>query len=101
LRIEQLGKPKMSRPARPTVSIAATEVRVAWGRDSIDSRWHIAKGIGSVRSSASYGKAGGWWFLPEWLPDSEKFDIGPFKTKELALREAERLASESRNRRDA
>lgn len=66
---------------------------ISWRRDGVDSGWFIAEGIGSVRSTASYGRPGGWWFLPTWLPDTEENDVGPFKTKAAALKEAERLAA--------
>lgn len=36
---------------------------------------------------------GGWWFLPAWLPDTGQNDIGPFKTKTAALKEAQRLSA--------
>jgi hypothetical protein len=73
----------------------------SWYADGVDTGWFTAEGIGSVRSSASYGRSGGWWFLPAWLPDTEEHDIGPFRTKALALQEAERLAAdhESQGRR--
>ncbi|WP_395683116.1 hypothetical protein [Inquilinus sp.] len=70
-----------------------TEQPVIWRQDGIDPGWFIAEGIGSVRSSKSY-KPGGWWFLPAWLPDTEEHDIGPFRSKALALSEAERLTAE-------
>lgn len=59
---------------------------------SDDNGWFHAPGIGSVRSSNSY-RSGGWWFLPDWLPDSCTHDVGPFKTKAEAIAEGERLAS--------
>ena len=65
-----------------------------WQQDGADSGWFFADGIGSVRSTKSYGRPGGWWFLPAFLPDTEEHDIGPFKTRQLALREAERLAAD-------
>jgi len=67
-----------------------------WHQDGIDPGWFFAEGIGSVRSSKSYNRPGGWWFLPAWLPDTEEHDIGPFRSKALALSEAERLAAEQR-----
>ena len=67
---------------------------ISWQRDGIDSGWFIAKDVGSIRSSASYGKLGGWWFLPAWLPDTEENDIGPFTTKGAAIRAAEQLAAQ-------
>jgi hypothetical protein len=70
------------------------EVRASWEQDGVDSGWFTAVGVGSVRSSASYYRPGGWWFLPAWLPDTEEHDIGPFRTKALALQEAERLAAD-------
>ncbi|NWK94658.1 hypothetical protein DM806_03030 [Sphingobium lactosutens] len=68
---------------------------IIWERDGVDPGWLIASGIGSVRSSASY-RPGGWWFLPDWLPDSEEFDVGPFRTKALAIEQAETLAGKQR-----
>jgi hypothetical protein len=65
-----------------------------WQQDGVDPGWFFADGIGSVRSTKSYGRTGGWWFLPAWLPDTEEHDIGPFETKQLALRQAERLAAD-------
>jgi hypothetical protein len=65
----------------------------SWRQDGIEAGWYIAEGIGSIRSTASYGRPGGWWFLPQWLPDTKEHDIGPFKTKGAALKEAERLAA--------
>ncbi|SPP98004.1 protein of unknown function [Bradyrhizobium vignae] len=53
-----------------------TMSEIAWQQDGIDSGWYIANGIGSVRSAGSYGRPGGWWFLPGWLPDTEESDIG-------------------------
>lgn len=61
-----------------------------WIRDGIDLGWFLADGIGSVRSAVSY-RSGGWWFLPVWLPDNVKNDVGPFPTKASAVAEAERL----------
>lgn len=69
-----------------------TDQSISWEQDGIDSGWFFAKSVGSVRSSISY-RPGGWWFLPEWLPDTEEHDVGPFKTKAAALAEAERLKS--------
>jgi hypothetical protein len=69
-----------------------------WRRDGIDPGWLTAEGIGSIRSSASY-RPGGWWFLPAWLPDTEEHDIGPFRTKEIALSEAARLTEKHYHRR--
>lgn len=69
-------------------------MRAEWQQEGIDPGWFTADGVGSVRSSASYGRRGGWWFLPAWLPDAEEHDIGPFRTKALALHEAERLAAD-------
>lgn len=64
---------------------------ISWRQDGVDPAWFIAEGIGSVRSTVSYGRSEGWWFLPAWLPDTEENDIGPFRTK--APKEAERLAA--------
>ena len=72
-----------------------TEQKGLWEQDGIDSGWFIAENVGSVRSSASY-RPGGWWFLPAWLPDKERYDVGPFRTKAIAFNEAERLAQEQR-----
>lgn len=69
-----------------------TDQSISWKQDGIDTGWFFAKGVGSVRSSVSY-RPGGWWFLAEWLPDTEEHDIGPFKTKAAAIAEAERLKS--------
>jgi hypothetical protein len=69
-----------------------SEKSIIWKQDGIDSGWHHAENIGSVRSAMSW-KPGGWWFLAEWLPDTEAHDIGPFKTKAAAMAEAERLAT--------
>lgn len=66
---------------------------ISWRQDGVDPGWFIAEGIGSVRSTASYGRPGGWWFLPAWLADTEENDIGPFRTKAATLKEAERLAA--------
>ena len=71
-----------------------TKDSASWQQDGIDPGWFFADGIGSVRSTVSYGRSGGWWFLPAWLPDTQEHEIGPFKTKELALHEAERLAAD-------
>ena len=73
-----------------------TSQTVQWRQDGIDPGWFVAEGIGSVRSSKSYNRPGGWWFLPEWLPDTEEHDIGPFRSKALALSEAERLTADRR-----
>lgn len=66
---------------------------IEWERDGVDQGWFIAPKIGSVRSSKSY-RPGGWWFLPDWLPDRDEFDVGPFRTKALAIAQAEKLAAE-------
>lgn len=58
-----------------------------WIQDGLDHGWFNAKGIGSIRSRESY-RAGGWWFLPAWLPDESEHDIGPFKTKAGAMSSA-------------
>ena len=63
-----------------------------WVQDGIDSGWFTVEHIGSVRSSTSY-RAGGWWFLPVWLPDTGENDIGPFKTKAVAFAGTERLTA--------
>jgi hypothetical protein len=68
---------------------------IVWERDGVDPGWFIASGVGSVRNSASY-RRGGWWFIPDWLPDREEFDVGPFPTKALAIEQAEMLAAEHR-----
>ena len=68
---------------------------IEWKQDGIDSGWFYADGIGSIRSSKSW-LPGGWWFLPKWLPDTQEYDIGPFKTKKAAIAEAERLATEQK-----
>lgn len=70
-----------------------TEKSMFWEQDGIDRGWYYARNIGSVRSAMSW-KPGGWWFLAEWLPDTDEHDIGPFKTKAAAMAEAERLASQ-------
>ena len=70
-----------------------TMSEISWQRDGIDPGLFIAEGVGSIRSTASYGKPGGWWFLPAWLPDTGENDIGPFKTKTAALKEAQRLSA--------
>ena len=75
------------------------EEKLMWSPDGIDPGWFIAEGIGSVRSGASYNRPGGWWFLPAWLPDTEEHDIGPFRTKAIALSEAARLTEEHYHRR--
>ncbi len=67
---------------------------VQWRQGGIDPGWFFAEDIGSVRSSKSYNRPGGWWFLPAWLPDAEEHDIGPFQSKALALSEAARLTAE-------
>jgi hypothetical protein len=70
---------------------------IIWERDGLDSGWLVAQGIGSVRSGVSY-RPGGWWFLPGWLPDTEENDVGPFRTKAIAIELAEALAgSDCRN----
>ncbi|MGK9166711.1 hypothetical protein KXR53_10460 [Inquilinus limosus] len=71
-----------------------TRRAAVWRQDGIDPGWFFAEGIGSVRSSKSYNRPGGWWFLPAWLSDTEEHDIGPFRSKALALSEAERLTAE-------
>ena len=68
-----------------------SENSATWVRDGTDPGWFIAENIGSVRNSSSY-RPGGWWFIPDWLPDSADFDIGPFRTKAHATQEAEKLA---------
>jgi hypothetical protein len=40
-----------------------------WERDGIDPGWLYSAEIGSIRSAESY-RPGGWWFLPQWLPDT-------------------------------
>jgi hypothetical protein len=35
----------------------------------------------------------GWWFCAKWPPDTDKHDIGSFKTKAAAIAEAERLGA--------
>jgi hypothetical protein len=70
-----------------------TSENIVWKQDGIDSGWFVADNIGSVRSSTSY-KPGGWWFLAAWLPDTKEHDIGPYRTKALAIEEAQRLAAE-------
>jgi len=72
---------------------------LTWRQDGIDNGWFSADGLGAVRSSASYGRAGGWWFLPAWLPDTEEHDIGPFRTKAAAFAEAERLTPSRKRKR--
>lgn len=72
------------------------EQTAIWRQDGIDPGWIYAEGIGSVRSSKSYNRPGGWWFLPAWLPDTEEHDVGPFRSKALALSEAERLTTDHR-----
>jgi len=52
------------------------EQTATWRQDGIDPGWFYADGIGSVRSSKSYNRPGGWWFLPAWLPDTEEHDVG-------------------------
>jgi hypothetical protein len=64
-----------------------------WQQDGVDPGWFYAEGIGSLRSAASYGRPGGWWFLPAWLPATKQHDIGPFRTKALAVQEAEKLSA--------
>lgn len=59
-----------------------------WVADELDSGWLTAVGIGAVRSSRSY-RPGGWWFLPEWLPDQAEYDVGPFRTRRAAIAAAE------------
>jgi hypothetical protein len=46
--------------------------------------------VGAVRGPISY-RPEGWYFLPAWLPDETKNDIGQFKTRKAAVTEAERL----------
>ena len=72
------------------------EEEVSWHQDGIDSGWLTADSVGAVRSTTSYGRPGGWWFLPAWLPDNQQHDLGPFRTRAVALREAERLAAHHR-----
>ena len=69
-----------------------TEKNIIWEQDGIDSGWFLAKVVGSVRSASSW-RPGGWWFLPNWLPDTSEHVIGPFKAKAAAMAEAERLAA--------
>lgn len=74
----------------PTTS--RKKISIDWQRDGIDRGWFYSPRVGSVRSPVSY-RAGGWYFLPMWLPDLKENDIGPFKTRDLAFAEAERLAA--------
>ncbi|WP_233151166.1 hypothetical protein [Sphingomonas mollis] len=71
--------------------VPVTKQAIVWERDGIDPGWYIADGIGLVRNSASY-RPGGWWSIPDWLPDSKEHDIGPFRTKAMAIEQAEELA---------
>jgi hypothetical protein len=77
------------------------EQTATWRQDGIDPGWFYAEGIGSVRSSRSYNMPGGWWFLPAWLPDTEEHDVGPFRSKAVALSEAERLSTDHRRQSGA
>lgn len=63
---------------------------IQWKQDGVDPSWFISDGVGSIRSSESY-RGGGWWFLPAWMPDDRENDVGPFKTKAMALSEAQSL----------
>lgn len=62
-----------------------------WVRDGLGLGRFLAEGIGSVRSAVSY-RAGGWWFLPDWLPNRLEHDIGPFRMRDRSFAEAERAA---------
>jgi hypothetical protein len=81
--------------------MSMTDQTVAWRQDGIDPGWFFAEGIGSVRSSKSYDRPGGWWFLPTWLPNTEENDIGPFRSKTLALSEAERRTQKHQRQKRA
>ena len=59
-----------------------------WIADGLDSGWLTAAGIGAIRSPRSY-RPGGWWFLPDWLPDQPEHDVGPFPTRTAAITFAE------------
>jgi hypothetical protein len=62
-----------------------------WQHDGIDPGWLYLPGVGSIRSARSY-KPGGWWFLPEWLPDTAEHDVGPFPTRAAAIAIAGKMA---------
>jgi hypothetical protein len=64
---------------------------IAW--EKRDFGWLEAEAIGSIRNAQSY-RPGGWWFLPAWLPDEKKNDVGPFKTLQAAKDAAEKMAAE-------
>lgn len=67
-----------------------------WAQDGCDPGWFTRDGIGAIRSQKSY-RPGGWWFLPSWLPDNQKYDIGPFRTKNEAISAAIELAKDDAN----
>ncbi|TAY79714.1 hypothetical protein [Rhizobium ruizarguesonis] len=74
------------------------EEDISWQQDGTDTGWFFAENVGSVRKCRLGEKQfqlSPWrlGFLPEWLPDTEEHDVGPFKTKAAALAEAERLKS--------
>jgi hypothetical protein len=66
---------------------------ITWKRDPRVVGLFTAEGIGEVRSMANY-RAGGWWFLPAWLPALEANDCGPYATKSKAFAAAALLADE-------
>jgi hypothetical protein len=61
-----------------------------WERDGADSHWFTKEGVGAVQGYESCGMK--WWFYPEWLPDENAHDVGPFKTRKAAFEHAECLA---------
>ena len=77
-----------------------TKQTVIWRQDGIDPVWFIAEGIGSVRSSKSYNRPGGWWFLPAWLPDTEEHDIGEIVTADSRWTEPCKHENARRQRED-
>jgi hypothetical protein len=67
-----------------------------WERDGIDPGWLYSTEIGSIRSAESY-RPGGWWFLPQWLPDTAEHDVGPFPTRAAAIAIADKMARQARS----
>jgi hypothetical protein len=74
------------------------QMTVRWEVDCLDRTWLIAADVGAVRSARTYAGArcDAWWFLPAWLPDRKEIDVGPFRSKALAIAAAERLSEASR-----
>jgi transposase len=80
-------------PADPAPTRADGLIEIEFG----GYRLRVGSGVNPRAIAAviqALNRPGGWWFLPAWLPDTEEHDIGPFRSKALALSEAERLTAE-------